>query len=116
MWGGFTAITNSGPHDALIERRFLFTAREWDVETGLYHYRARAYSPELGRFLQQDPIAFLGGDLNLLKYVSNGPVNSRDPLGLMDLGHIVKKILAEVFIAVVRFIDAHASHDGKLFA
>ena len=30
-----------------------FTGRELDSETGLYHYRARAYSPELGRFLQK---------------------------------------------------------------
>jgi RHS repeat-associated protein len=32
--------------------RFLFTGREQDAETGLYHYRARAYDPYLGRFLQ----------------------------------------------------------------
>ena len=34
---------------------------EYDSETGLYHYRARAYSPALGRFLQPDPISFSGG-------------------------------------------------------
>ena len=31
---------------------FLFTGREYDSETGLYHYRSRAYSSILGRFLQ----------------------------------------------------------------
>jgi RHS repeat-associated protein len=40
--------------------RWLFTGREFDSETGLYDYRARAYSPELGRFLQMDPIDFDG--------------------------------------------------------
>ena len=34
---------------------FAFTGREWDEETGLYYYRARYYSPEMGRFLQVDP-------------------------------------------------------------
>jgi RHS repeat-associated protein len=30
---------------------YLFTGRELDAETGLYHFRARAYSPKFGRFL-----------------------------------------------------------------
>ncbi|MBN2019549.1 MAG: hypothetical protein JW749_04925, partial [Sedimentisphaerales bacterium] len=37
--------------------RYLFTGREYDVETGNYYYRARYYSPKLGRFLQPDPVA-----------------------------------------------------------
>ncbi len=39
---------------------FLLTARENDLETGLYHFRARVYSPLLGRFLQFDLIDFAG--------------------------------------------------------
>ncbi|MDD2710288.1 MAG: hypothetical protein PHV34_20080 [Verrucomicrobiae bacterium] len=61
---------------------FLFAGREYDGETGLYHYRARAYSPDLGRFLQSDPIDFEGGDSNLYRYCGNNPVNWRDPSGL----------------------------------
>ena len=58
--------------------RFLFTGREWDAETGLYHYRARAYDPYLGRFLQRDPIE----SINLYTYVANNPIIWTDPLGL----------------------------------
>jgi len=34
---------------------YMFTAREFDIETGLYYYRARYYNPYIGRFLQVDP-------------------------------------------------------------
>ena len=36
--------------------KFLFTGREYDSETGLYYYRARHYKPDIGRFLQPDPL------------------------------------------------------------
>ncbi|MDD5199547.1 MAG: hypothetical protein PHC88_07050 [Terrimicrobiaceae bacterium] len=64
------------------QSRFLFTGRDYDAETGLYHYRTRAYSPKVGRFLQPDMMDFFGGDLNIYRYVSNNPTNFWDPLGL----------------------------------
>lgn len=64
---------------------FLFTGREFDAETGLYHYRARAYHTDLGRFLQADPIGFLGSDTNLYRYVKNGVVDKLDPFGTTDI-------------------------------
>jgi RHS repeat-associated protein len=64
------------------ENRFLFTGREWIGEIGLYDYRNRVYSPELGRFLQTDAIRFEAGDVNLYRYVGNGAVDYWDPFGL----------------------------------
>ena len=68
--------------------RILFTGREYDAETcpssggaGLYHYRARAYSPLLGRFMQRDPIGYVDG-MNLYGYVNCRPLGLTDPLGL----------------------------------
>jgi RHS repeat-associated protein len=49
--------------------------------SGLYYYRARMYSPTLGRFVQVDPIGFGGGD-NLYAYVGNDPLNNTDQFGL----------------------------------
>lgn len=59
---------------------FLYAGRRIDPETGLYHNRARAYSPVLGRFLQADPIGTKGG-INLYAYVQNDPLNAVDPSG-----------------------------------
>ena len=39
------------------------------------------YNPETGRFLSEDPIGFLGGDVNLYWYVGNNPVNEVDSSG-----------------------------------
>ncbi|RYE51708.1 MAG: RHS repeat-associated core domain-containing protein, partial [Hyphomicrobiales bacterium] len=61
--------------------RFQYTGQQWLPEAGAYHYRARTYLPQVGRFLQTDPIGYAAG-MNLYAYVGGDPVNSRDPLGL----------------------------------
>lgn len=61
--------------------RYTYTGREFDADTGLYYYRARWYDPQVGRFISEDPIGFLGGDFNLYAYVVNNPANFRDPTG-----------------------------------
>lgn len=58
-----------------------FTARENDGAAGLYYYRARYYSPELNRFVSQDPIGLAGG-INIYTYVGGNPISFIDPLGL----------------------------------
>jgi RHS repeat-associated protein len=61
--------------------RFQYTGQMWLPDAGIYHYRARAYAPQIGRFLQTDPMGY-GAGANLYAYVGGDPVNFSDPLGL----------------------------------
>ena len=65
-----------------LDQPYTYTGREFDSESGLSYYRARYYDPTSGRFLQEDPISFLGGDFNLYAYVRNNPLRYTDALGL----------------------------------
>src|SRR5690606_27210833 len=69
-----------------------YTGQFFEPEAGLYYYKARYYSPKLGRFLQPDPIGYDGG-LNMYEYAGSDPVNFCDPLGLQsqfnDQGQLV---------------------------
>jgi RHS repeat-associated protein len=59
----------------------LYTGRQYDVETGLYHYRNRYYAAEMGRFVNRDPIGYRGG-IDLYRYVHDNPLIYTDPSGM----------------------------------
>ena len=59
---------------------FTFTGRELDAESTLMHYRARAYAPTHGRFLQPDPLEYVDG-MGLYAYVAGRPTAAIDPSG-----------------------------------
>jgi RHS repeat-associated protein len=51
------------------------------------YYRARYYDPQVGRFVNEDPIRFDAGDENFYRYVGNDSVNDSDPSGLAGRKH-----------------------------
>jgi RHS repeat-associated protein len=65
----------------LVDNPLRFASREFDAETGLYHFRHRDYSPTTGRWTTQDPLGFAAGDANLYRYVGNTPTLLVDPSG-----------------------------------
>ena len=62
---------------------FGYAGRPLEERTGLSDNRARWYEPGTGRFVNEDPSGFKGGDANLFRYVGNDPLNRIDPSGLM---------------------------------
>jgi RHS repeat-associated protein len=62
-------------------KRYRYTGKERDDETGLYYYGARYYASWLGRWLSCDKKSAQGDGNNLYQFVSNNPIIKVDPDG-----------------------------------
>jgi RHS repeat-associated protein len=67
-----------------------------DGDTGLVRFGYRDYEAEVGRWTARDPVFFGVDQFNLYAYVSNDPVNFRDPEGT-GVGSWFRKKGREVF-------------------
>jgi RHS repeat-associated protein len=72
-------------------KRYRYTGKERDEETGLYYHGARYYAPWLGRWTSADPAGLVDGP-DLYVYGRANPVRLMDPRGTQAAAgpHIVK--------------------------
>jgi RHS repeat-associated protein len=61
-------------------KRYRFTGKERDEESGLSYHRARYYAPSLARWISPDPAGTIEG-LNLYRYGQNNPLRFFDDSG-----------------------------------
>ncbi|SMQ78428.1 RHS repeat-associated core domain-containing protein [Bacillus sp. OV166] len=61
-------------------KRYRYTGKERDEESGLYYHGARYYGPWLGRWMSCDPMCMIDGT-NLYGFVHENPVKYNDPTG-----------------------------------
>jgi RHS repeat-associated protein len=102
------SATNTELSTSAVGNRFMFTGREWLADLQVYDYRHRLYDPDIGRFLQADPMGlqtegeklsaeqqalfspggvapktFTTSEMNLYRYCGDDPVDRSDPLGTL---------------------------------
>ena len=77
---GTTAFQAARGDVEVAARRYRYTGKERDEETGLSYHGARYYAPWLGRWTSADPIG-IGDGPNLYRYVAGNPVRLHDPRG-----------------------------------
>ena len=65
-------------------KRYRYTGKERDEETGFSYHGARYLCPLLGRWISSDPIGIEDG-VNVYIYVHNNPIGNHDPTGTQDV-------------------------------
>jgi RHS repeat-associated protein len=67
-----------------VENSLRFPGQYFDAETGLHYNHFRDYDPNIGRYIQSDPIG-LGSGPSTYLYVTANPLANTDRLGLLNL-------------------------------
>jgi len=62
-----------------------FPGQYFDQETGTYYNYFRDYDPNIGRYIESDPIGLRGG-LNTYGYTEASPLTHKDEKGLLRFG------------------------------
>jgi RHS repeat-associated protein len=84
-------------------KRYRYTGKERDEESGLYYHGSRYYVPWLARWNAPDPLGIKDGN-NLYLYAGNRPIGSSDPTGMWETpgwARTAAIVAAVVVVAVV---------------
>ena len=80
----YEKASESEHQESIVKNSYLFQGRSYDPISGLYYYRARYYHPELGRFIQADPMGY-EDSMNTYQAFNQNPVNYTDPMGKQNI-------------------------------
>ena len=112
---GSTSFESAEAACEVSKKRYRYTGKERDEETGFYYHGARYYAPWIARWTAADPAGLVDGP-NLYAYVRGNPVRKSDPSGTEgdDPPHIELKppSLLDNRTAAERFADRHAGALG----
>jgi RHS repeat-associated protein len=86
-----TKFLHTNDHSSVVEMAdcsinwgpYQYTGQWFNADLAMLYYKARFYSPTLGRFMQTDPIGS-ASDINAYAHMAGDSINANDPSGLMD--------------------------------
>ncbi len=77
---GTTSYSTIDATREVAAKRYRYTGKERDEESGLNYHGARYCAPWICRWTKSDPVGIKGG-LNFFSYVGNNPIIMNDPTG-----------------------------------
>ncbi|AOL07755.1 hypothetical protein WI95_28290 [Burkholderia contaminans] len=80
-WGVAQEAIRKASGKAQFANPIRFQGQYHDHESGLHYNRHRYYDPQVGRYINQDPIGLMGG-LNTYEYAFGNPLTYMDSMGL----------------------------------
>lgn len=94
-----TTSLQAASNQEISTKRYRYTGKERDEESGFYYHGARYYAPWLGRWVSCEPKALLDGCC-LYRYVQNNPVRLLDKDGNLPTGSDVADAWQNLRISV----------------
>ncbi len=96
---GTSAYRASSSNIEVPSKRYRYTGKERDDETGFYYHSARYYAPWIGRWTASDPSGLSGG-INAYVYVADCPIGYLDRTGLQKEKKEDKEGLVEMLLSI----------------
>ena len=96
-WGKLISTTGSLASTVGVKNPYRYRGYRYDTETGFYSLQSRYYDPEIGRWINPEPNAYVGAfdegagllGYNVYAYCANNPINLFDPTGEFVISTLV---------------------------